>query len=109
MITEKNVDNVNNTKIYFIKDENEKQYLYMTTDSMLNKGEVKYNINNKILLTHRFKNEIKNDIFYGVKDNYPDVQFYLNYNDCCSQYSQDKFGLIELTEDNLSDYLHLIM
>ncbi len=109
----KEVDTQCDSYIYFVNDD-ENKYLFISyNDLNLSYDEVKNQIRNyikdRIELKHRFKNLKSGQKFFGLEKDYPDIKYYSNYFDNFTEYSQDSFGLIELTEDNMADYLHLIM
>ena len=113
MLSIKKIEQARGCFIYFMSDEN-KKYLYISTNNFYSTTdkstieEVEYNIKTKIILNHRFKEIRETDKFYGLTD-YPDMNIYSSYWDDFSKYRQELFGLIELTEDNMTDYLHKIM
>jgi hypothetical protein len=110
MLAIKKIEEVKQNLIYFISDE-DKKYIYVSPYvndiSIIEK--IEFNIKNKIALNHRFKEVRTTDYFYGLTEDYPDIKYYSSYWDDFSKYSQELFGLIELTEDNLTNYLHKIM
>ena len=109
----KKVDSQFNSIIYFINDD-ENKYLYITSNGLNTsyketEKQIKDYITDKIELKERYKDLKEGQQFFGLTKDYPDIKFYSNYFDNFTPYRQESFGLIHLTEDNLSDYLHLIM
>jgi hypothetical protein len=105
-----------NIHYYFIT-KNNKDYLYIDNENYGNKEEeLLWVIDNKIELIERYKNlkdETNKESFIPHIKEDEDIlkraRYYMSYHDDDTKWGRRSFALVELTEDDLTKYLHYIM
>ena len=94
---------------YYLIVENEKGYIYIQDDSEEEDG-IMYCFHNKLELLHRYKEKEKQSFTNHIDaDKRSKAKFYQSYSDRDSRISARNFGLIELSAEDIQDYLHLII
>ena len=102
---------------YSFVTKNNKNYLFIENERHgSEKEEVLWVIDNKIELTERYKDlrdtNNRDSFVHFIKEDediLKRVKYYMSYSDENTKWSKRNFALVELTDDDLTKYLHHIM